>query len=206
MTGLRRLRLAMALWWVWRRCDWVYRFAHHPLCGRFHRDVWRFGRVHLCRSCMLFYGAGCLALAGCAWLGPEPARAWPALWGVLGMVLPLCHPGVYRRWPRWMRDVLRGGMGVGAGLLLAMILLGQVLAGLAHLAALVLVFSWYQRARRPLIARACQGCPELDGARVCTGFALQAQRVMDYEPLATELVIRSGYAPIPPTVPTPRRQ
>lgn len=197
MSMIGRLRLAAAMWWLWRRCDWVYRWAHHPLCGRFREDVWRIGAVHVCRSCTLLY-VSAFASAGAAWCMAGGAWAWGVLWGLMLVVLPLSHPSLYHRQSRLARDALRCGAGVIAGLLVVMLARGEGVAGAATITLLTVVYVGYQRSRRRVLACACEGCLELDSGRICSGFRLQSERILACEPLATELVMRSGcFPPLP---------
>ena len=196
---LHRLRLAAAMWWVWRRCDWVYRWAHHPLCERFGRDVWRIGPVHVCRSCTLLYASAFVGV-GTGWFMAGRVSAWGLLWGLMVLVLPLSHPRLYEKQSRFARDLLRCGAGLIAGLLLVMILRGGAVVGAAHVVLLGAVYGWYRRSRQRVLASACEGCPELGARGTCSGFRLQSERILAYEPMATELIMRSGWRPPLPAV------
>ena len=189
---MTRLRLKI-LWLVH-----AYRFlwAHKPLCQRFRDDVLRFGGVHVCRSCT-FAWTGLFLGSVLGFLGPESFRAAaPTALVVLAVVtVVLSHDRWYKKWPRTVRDVLRLTMGIVVALC-ATVVLAHPLPG--FLAGLVLLLFWtgYLHRRRHRLRRACDGCPELSDANVCSGFALQAQQMMKYEEQATRIVMATDYVPL----------
>ena len=149
---------------------WPVRFAHHPLCERHRQEAWRIGRLNLCRGCASL-GLG-LAVGSGAVLGFGGPWAITAAWVLLPLVLIGSWPSWYRRMPRVVRDGLR----IGLGLLVAVGTYGVASAPAVAWPALpVAAALWwvYQRQRVRVNARRCDGCPEL-GRGVCSGYAPHA--------------------------------
>ncbi len=189
-----RLRLK----WLWFRHMGPVLFAHKPLCKYFTRDVIRIGSLRVCRSCACLY-AGVIVAA--VTLGALHAAGWhvlisPLLLG-LPLVLGLSMPPIYRRMPRFMRDLLRfatGGLVAGGAFLL---FTGNWQFGLPCLLALFVAWRYYRKVRRSLMSDPCLGCPELEHLTVCSGYAPQAERFRSYEEEASELISVCGYVPKP---------
>ncbi|MCP4548192.1 MAG: hypothetical protein GY835_17140 [bacterium] len=191
MSLATRIRLQM----LWLKHSWRFNWAHKPLCSRFAQDVLILGDIHLCRSCV------------CAWLGiivgivlsvPPAGRAIPAGGPLLGLLIPLLTlsaPGIYKRLPRGLRDILRFLAGALPPLSLAVALDGSSWIGAASLTTLLLFWRIYFHLRSDRKLRACAGCPQLDAESICDGFTLQATGARDYEQEASELVMRSGFRP-----------
>lgn len=185
------------------RHDWPVRWAHHPLCARHAHETWRIGRLHLCRGCTsLLAGALSAAFALAA------AGAWvPWTLALLAPpVLVLSWPPRYARLPRALRDVLR--CGAGAMPVLAAWTTWHHLAQAWPLLPLLFVF-WrvYARIRIRVMARRCDGCPELGRGRTCSGYALQAacQRAIEASLEARLGDALAGEGPPPRRLVVPRR-
>ncbi len=186
-------RLGLKL--LWLRSAWSFNWAHKPLCGRFREDVLRLGRLHVCRSCACAWGGVLLAAAAMAVFTPTSEAFLVAYLGTLALVLGLSLPPLYKRLPRTLRDLLRmnGGGFIVVGAYVTLFVSAP--AGLVRLAALVAFWWMYFRMRRKRKLRECDGCPELGGEQICSGFARQAEHVRRYEEAATELVARGGGVP-----------
>jgi len=83
-------------------------------------------------------------------------------------------------------------MGVTIALCGYLLLSGQMLVGLVGALTLAIFWKAYMTLRRPRRLNACAGCPELHTDRICSGFAMQAERVRCYEIAATARIIASG--------------
>jgi hypothetical protein len=177
---------------------WPYRLAHKPLCERFHRDVLHIGKLHLCRGCTALYAG--LVLSAVALLVFRPDLATIAtLLGAIGVTCVIgSHPALHGRWPRPVRDALRFGTGALPPLALALIATGAPALGASALVALAVLYVVYARARSRRKARACEGCPELATAGVCSGFQLQAVAMRAYDERCAAELGASGFVPTLP--------
>ncbi len=183
------------LWWLWLVCSYRFRWAHRPLCSRFHSGVIRVGGVHLCRSCVCVYCGILLSALSLAFLRPSVATSSVALAGLGIPTLALSGPWCYRSMPRAVRDLLRLAMGAVIVLCGYLLLHGEFVTAVP--AAIVLFAFWraYFKVRRRRRLHACDGCEELSDKAVCTGCRLQADGVRRYEEIATQLYLASGQAP-----------
>lgn len=176
--------------WLWLKWSWSFRWAHKPLCERFHKDVLQLGRLHVCRSCVCIYSGMLLGVVAFLVAPASPTLAWCT--GV-GMLLPLglSYPRWYRYWSRTTRDVLRFSAGFCCVLTFVLTATIHLLAG-AILAALI-ASCWllFFRVRGGLKSSACDGCPELGCRGVCPGYQLQAELIRSYEDEASDLLARS---------------
>lgn len=153
------------------RHDWPVRWAHHPLCARHANETWRIGRLYLCRGCAsLALGAAATALT----IAAAQPTWYPWLLAILApLVVASSWPPRYRRLPRLARDALR--VGAGAVIVLAGWATWQFpLQAWPLLPVLFLLWRGFARARARVVARSCDGCPELGARGVCSGYALQA--------------------------------
>jgi hypothetical protein len=206
-----RLGTRVRLRLLWLRHAWSFHWAHKPLCERFSRDVLRVGRLRVCRSCT-FAWAGVLAGLGLPPLALTGTSLEAGMYiAAVVVTIALSSMTVYSRVPRTGRDVLRfaGGALVPAGVWVAA--LASPVWGALGLAALLVSWRVYSRAREGGKARACDGCAEVGAGRrsgsfggparpnrrgrVCSGFVEQAEHVRAFEREATELVLSSGFAP-----------
>jgi hypothetical protein len=157
--------------WLRLRHGWPVRWAHHPLCARHAHETWKLGRLYLCKGCLAL-GLGLVATTVAVLTA---GGAWCA-WGlaVIGPVaVALSWPPFYQRLPRALRDLLR--VAVGATIALAAWVTGTWPAlAWPLLPALLLLWLIFRRSRQRVIARRCDGCPELHAPGVCSGYALQA--------------------------------
>ena len=188
--------------WLRLRHDWWYRWAHDPLCDRLGGGVLKIGKLRLCRSCVAMYagvGTGLAASASLPTLGA--AAVGPYAWlGAAGAAAGASAPQPYKRLNRRMKDGLRFGTGVLAGLLPAFARSERW----RWFAALVAVAGAGYRiltlARAKAKSAACDGCPELETEGICSGFAQQAVSLRAYEAAASDLAMRRrGLRPPQPT-------
>ncbi len=196
MGLVRRSRSWLSWKWLWLSHVYPFYWAHKPLCQRFRRDVLRIGRLHLCRSCTMVYAGVALGVLLCA-VFHEPLRdAAPALFAALAAAtLALSCPVWYGKWTRPVRDALRGMTGATIALAGYLLISGSLLPGLIGLVALGLTWKAYQALRGSHQPKACAGCPQLREDEICPGFALQAERIRQYEQKATDLLLSHGYLP-----------
>lgn len=167
--------------WTWLRHTYPFQLAHGPLCERYEADSVRVGHVHLCRSCLALYVALAGVVAALFVWSPGANGVLIALAVTAAVVFPLSWPPLYRRFPRILRDALRGGAGVFGAITLFALLMGYwlpTMIGVVVGAGGLLVYS---RVRRRQRAHMCDGCPELGAGGVCSGYAVQAQHIRRYE-------------------------
>lgn len=155
-----------------RRAHAFHRFAHHPLCPAYAGEVVSFGRMRVCRGCLLAgtglasgLAAGGSPLGGGAALAVALLAAWAA-W-CLCLVRWRPPKGFARFLPAALAGylVVRGcRVGGWAGW-------GVTLAVLAGLAAAIR----YYRHRGPHHTP-CLACPERSGPGTCTGYRPMARR------------------------------
>lgn len=158
-------RLARRLDRLARRAHAFHRFAHHPGCGEYAGEVFRFGRrTRICRGCALA-GIGAIAGIGLAWvLPPSPALATVAV--------PLAAASAYASLR--MRSIGKlAGRFLPASLLLFSLVSGPWTAIAALGTTAVLIGAYRRRGpdRGP-----CAACPEREKAFPCRGFAEVVRR------------------------------
>lgn len=184
-TVLQNLHLKL----LWLKWSWPFRWAHKPLCERFHQDVLKLGRLHVCRSCVCIYSGMLAAVVLVAVMGTTGLSLWPAAAGFAG-VIGLSWPLWYRHWSRSLRDVLRFSAGFFCVLTFLLTTAIHIAAGIG-LAGLIGSCWWlYFRVRGGVMSTACAGCPELECNGVCSGYELQATLSRGYEEAATAAVMR----------------
>ena len=147
-----------------------HRFAHHPLCHRYAKEVIAIGRrQRICRGCTLvILGLVCGVLAG---------QALPlsvAGWYFAGAAAVLLGASRLRRLPK---SVTR----LAPAFALGWASTGSV--GCALLAAGIAVTAVLGYRRRGPYRGPCVSCPEL-GARVCSGFFPIVHRERAFQRLA----------------------
>jgi len=163
---------ALRLRWLTLRHAWPVRWAHHPLCQRHAHETWRIGELHLCKGCVSL--AVGLAIGSLLVLGMGGAWCAYAL-PILGpLTFAPSWPPLYQRLPRAIRNWLRASAGLFVACSAWTVGQWPQLAW-PLLPLIALLWWWFQRARKPVIARRCDGCPELGGDGVCSGYARQAQ-------------------------------
>ncbi len=162
-----------------RRAHAFHRFAHHPLCAAYERELVPLGRrARICRGCLFAFAGGAtgLAFASAAPRAPVTAVAALALAAALGVVsLRLRLPKVLSR---FLPSAL-GGFALGGGI-------GPAAAAAASGAAYVL---WH-RSRGP-DRRPCDACPER-AVTVCSGYAPIVRRERAFGRLASRWLRRSA--------------
>ncbi len=183
------LKTTMQMKWLWLKRTAPFNWAHKPLCSRFASDVIHVFGLHVCRSCTAVY-LGCLAAVLGLWIGhPDGGMVlWPGI-GLSAVVFPLSAPKLYKRWPRWFRDILRFSVGAVFPFYLYLGLNGY--APIAATLLLLLAVFWrvYFSLRGKRKSRACDGCEHLSAGEICPGYALQAVAIRKYEQEATDIVV-----------------
>ena len=175
--------------WLWWKHTWLFQLAHKPLCERFHRDVFHWGRLHVCRSCTLLYGTLVLGLAVAPLYRPVLGTDTVIGCGLLLLAVVVASaPPLYDRTPRVARDLLRAALGFLSAIALVAMTTSAWPWALMQLVALALAWVRYHRMRdqRTADTDLCAGCAERGCGRVCTGFSAQADRLRAYEEAATD--------------------
>ena len=175
---------ALAAKWLWWRHAWPFEWAHKPLCEPYREDVLRIGRLHLCRGCSALKAGFFVVSPLMLWLVPT---AWlPELFAALFAIVSLfSHPALHSRWTRPVRDLLRCAAGCLVPLAVALGIAGQVALGLGALVALGVIYFVYAHLRKSRRLQRCETCEE-SSAGVCSGYALQASLIRDWEEQAAQ--------------------
>ncbi len=165
----------------WLRCFLPVVFSHKPLCRRFRQDVVSWGKIDVCRSCVLLYSGFLLALTivlSC----PVSYGAWKAaLFGVLLAVAGVSFPWWYGRFYRRVRDVLRFLLGCLLAVPVGFWKSGYIREAGVFLLVLLAMRLGYAAFHKDLNSRACSGCEELGRSGICSGFMKKAQCMIRYE-------------------------
>lgn len=170
---------------TWLRHTYPFQLAHGPLCQRHVGDTVRLAHVFVCRSCLALYATAAVA-APLLWLAAPASHV--LLWSIIGVgavVLSLSWPPIYRRFPRGARDLVRGGAGLLAALVLVALLRGAWWVGGLSALFLAIAYFTYAAKRRAARVRLCDGCPELGQPGVCSGYERQAAYLRRYEDVMT---------------------
>ncbi len=179
--------------WLWLKHSYEFRWAHKPLCSRFHSEVLKLGKLHVCRSCTLLYTGIVLSIP--TLLLPKSTAFLIAFFVFYSLVIVGSYPGWYKKWSRGVRDVLR--------FLLGVVITANIILLFSHpyfmipaLAVMLICWRIYFVRRGKRRANICNGCPELGCEGVCSGYELQANRIRKYEEKATEILyLRSERLP-----------
>jgi hypothetical protein len=175
-----------------RRAHRFHRFAHHPLCAPYEREVVRLGRrARVCRGCALA-AAGALAggIAGLA-VPPLPPATLAAL---LLLAAPLAAGAVGPRRGRPRPKLLTRTLPTAFAGALAVAGLRAGAAGLAITAATLAAcaLAVYAYRRRGPDRSPCGGCPERTVQRTCTGYRPHARREAAFARLAGRWIAGVG--------------
>lgn len=192
MTLTQRILLKL----LWLKKSYTFLWAHKPLCKSYEEDVIRVCSIYLCRSCtLLYFGLAMSLIISLFWnevLSPHG--------GIICVlmslfVLPLSAPGIYKKFGRRVRDLLRFMLGAVMGFLPYLIFSGKFL--LVFVLAVTSLFLWYfysrHRSRRKISE--CEECPKYSEGKICEGYELQADLVRQYEIEADSYLESSGYVP-----------
>ncbi len=167
-----------------RQAHAFHRFAHHPLCDRYARELIPLGRrARVCRGCACSALGTLAGTLGAAFT--QPASSSLFVGGALGLVLLLSTLAV--RLPK--------ALGRGLGTALASFAgVGGVLSAerAPRLLALSLltfagIFLWLYRRRGPNRSP-CGTCPERLAARACSGLRPIVQRERAFRRLAQRYI------------------
>ncbi len=178
---------------IWLRHTHTFNWAHKPLCDRFKPGILNIGKMHVCRSCLFAYiGIFLATIIACVYplLITDMKLTWLLL--SLAPVIILSYPSHYKKLTRSLQDVLRLAMGTYIGFVPFFLIYRNCLCGIPTI-ILTLIFwriYFYQRKMRKL--HACDGCPELNSSKICSGFEQQAAAIRLYEIEATDLIYRSN--------------
>lgn len=188
------LRMKMKL--LWLSHAWKFIWAHKPLCSHFSRDVLKLGSIYLCRSCLfawlgIIIGTVSLLFSTPFW----QSRADLLLSGALLVTIPLSFPPVYKKLPRFLRDILRLLMGLVLPLTIFTLVNVDLRVGITAAATIFLFWYFYFKVRKQRKLHQCDHCSELKAGGVCSGFTRQACAVRKYEERATAMLMASGYTP-----------
>ncbi len=178
--------------YLWLRCLFPVVFSHKPLCDRFRADVLRIGPVHLCRSCVCLYSGLFWALAVVLSLRVDLEGLNIALAGILLTVIVASFPVWYIRFHRRVRDVLRFLLGCMLAVPVGLAVNGEWRSAGLFAGALLVMRVGYAPFHRGLNHAACQGCAELEGLTICSGFVKKAQCMKRYEEGLTSMLGRDG--------------
>lgn len=107
----------------------------------------------------------------------------------------LSFPHLYKKLPRFVRDILRLFMGFLFPFAIYITLAVNIWLGALSLAALFLFWLFYLKLRKKRKLQACDHCDELKAGSICSGFTMQAECSRAYEKQATRIVMNSGYIP-----------
>lgn len=190
--------MSVTLRLLWLAYAWPFRFAHKPLCDRFHGDVLHVGRLNVCRGCTFLYAGLVAGIAALATLRPDSTTVAAILAALAALCAIGSHPARHGRWPRPVRDALRFASGALPSLAGALFVAGAPLLGALALVGLAGLYVAYARARSGIKARACDGCPELGAECVCSGFRLQAAAMRAYDERCTAELGARGFVPTLP--------
>ena len=170
-----------------RRAHAFHRFAHHPLCGAYSREVVHLGRrTVVCRGCALAL-AGAASGAVAALASPLPAA--PAILGALALAAAaiLAAPRAPPRPGKLLTRALPAALAAAAAVLGARTGTPRGLAVTA--AAVLLVCAGIALYRRRGPDRSpCSSCSELQWGRSCTGLRPIARREAAFARLAGRLL------------------
>jgi hypothetical protein len=190
-----RIRTRLRIKMLWPKHAYRFCWAHKPLCDRFAEDVLKLGPVYLCRSCTAAY-AGILAGVLLVFLAPASGKYFPAaFFAVLLGVVILSIPSLYKSLRRIFRDGVRFASGLLIPVCISLCAGPGYWIGIPGLAILFVFWCIYLRMRKARKLRECDGCPELGQNRICSGFAMQAGHIRQYQAEADELLIATGYVP-----------
>lgn len=179
--------------WMWLRHTHTFNWAHKPLCERYKSGVLRIGKLYVCRSCLFAY-SGIL-------IGIIAALVYPThiagleltrLLIVLVPVVVSSYPRLYKKLPRFSQDILRFVMGGIIGIIPFLLIHRNFITGITCVFVMGVFWRIYFHQRKIRKLHACDGCPELDLPKICSGFQHQSEAVRLYEIEATELLYRTG--------------
>ncbi len=182
--------------WLWWKHTWWFQLAHAPLCDAFHRDVWRIGRIRVCRSCTLLYAAMAVSAGVLLCVPLERTLHLLLCYGLLAAILGLSYPPLYSSLPRLARDVIRFGTGVFLALLLTLAVHGMAIPAIVTLVGLVPVFFFFQRKRQEHKQGVCGRCSEFGPAAVCSGYAPQAESIRAFQHSLEEELNDGRFVPV----------
>lgn len=145
-----------------------HRWAHHPLCGRYESEVFRFGRrTRVCRGCSLALLGSVLGGLGGALFGTPWAALLSLTWS-LALVGLSMRSAPMRRASKIATRLLPG-CGVTFAFFTVVHARSSASLGIAAAAgAITLAFVGFYKQRGPNRAP-CASCPERSGATACSG-------------------------------------
>lgn len=116
----------------------------------------------------------------------------PAVLAIATGTIVMSAPRIYELWPRWFRDVIRGGTGFLLAVVVIWLCLGKVLQAATLAVVLGVVWKIFQVTRGQRSVQVCQGCPEYqpNKTRVCSGFSRQAEAFRKFDDAAMPVLTR----------------
>lgn len=195
-----RLIQYLRLKWLWVKAVYPFYWAHKPLCSHFHGETIRVGKVHLCRSCSCVWSSLIIGISVFLIFSIFQELALPTFLTILGFVLLLflaSFPGIYKKWPRQFRDILRMGMGLTLAIVLTWLIEGHWTYAVPTLLIGFIFWRFYFAKRKSRRLETCKSCPEYQEShnKPCSGYAMQYQRLLDFDTNASNLLMQTQRIP-----------
>jgi hypothetical protein len=164
-----------------------HRFAHHPLCERYAREVVRVGRVRLCRGCTYAIAGG--VAGGTLGLVLGASTVIPVVATTAGTALLLATLWARRRVTKLATRLVPASsfaLAITCGVLsLQPIGFAAASAAIAVVGGLRLLYGKRGADRTP-----CTTCPELVHLGACSGFAPIVRRERAFQRVARNVIAR----------------
>lgn len=173
--------------WLWLKHSYAFRWAHKPLCDRFHDDSLHIGKLHICRGCTLLYSGMILSFILYLFSRNELI---PMILPLSIFVLPLSYPTFYQPLHRLVKDALRFGLGSLMTFMLLLLITGQWMIGAGLLVISYVYCKHINQVRAKMKANACMGCSEYGGNHVCSGYQMQAECLRRYDEEGSVLLMK----------------
>ncbi|MDD4294613.1 MAG: hypothetical protein PHP69_03760 [Candidatus Omnitrophica bacterium] len=158
-------------------------FAHKPLCVRFKKDVFKFGKIYFCRSCFFLYLGLCLCLLVNIFFKYLFYLSAYSFFFILMcfIVVFLSYPPLYKRLNRIIKDFLRFSLGGIVGNLMTLLFYGEYVYFALFCLVFWLIKHFYSAVRAGMKLNACDGCPELYRKGICSGYSPKVACMKKYE-------------------------
>ncbi len=154
-----------------------YMFLHKPLCEKYKNDSFLiFNRIYFCRSCFYLF-LGILISAVCAGFIKKLDPIYFLIYGFT--IIILSFPRFYKKYSRFIRDIIRFNNGFMCGGLLIIAFSINIAVLFITLLFLLFLKIYYNKLRKN--TDICQNCSELLLQKTCSGYELQKQALLDLE-------------------------
>lgn len=191
------------LWLKWLKLKNTYHFywAHKPLCHQYHGETIKiFSKIHLCRSCTVLWGCLIITSLILFWGNQRLSTYlhWELVFCSISIPLVLAsQPKIYKKWPRWGRDILRGLAGIVGAMLIWILISINTTFGLVATTLSIAFWVFYYSQRKVQKLSACQKCSEYqkDSSHVCSGYKIQHQGLLNFESEASEFITHTTTMP-----------